>query len=423
MSPPPAPFDAPTRRRTTRACDQCRKTKSRCEHPPQSEEPCRNCVLSGTGDNLLYALLIVAHYVFPQECTFLEPSHKRGPPKGLGIFIIYWTWTNSPGAQRYLSALEQRLHDAEALLGVIISSHDPRATTMILDLQKDSLAAAIIARVANSSFGPVGRNALQHRDNNTNPRRRSVDLRHQQISEQEAPMIDSNGHLVFTAPSHTWQDYLNLRLSLESRFRTQGSSKSYDQSPASPSDHNHLAPKLPELDTAFHFPISSTVDATHMTLDACVVASPTSNSEQMTGSLETPEPKEIDEIAQTPSTNRSDSTLVDMGAPPSHEETNDYAKNPYSRDYLNGSLGLDTGFSAMLDQPFGTSGMSESPLELNKPRARWSKDGDDADSTSWTRLVVEESEPPSLFDGGRVSSSLELHELVGPRDLWWLQTQ
>lgn len=121
---------------------------------------------------------------------------------------------------------------------------------MVQDLSKDSLAAAIIARVTNSTFGPIGRNALQHRDSNNNARRRSVDLRSQQMVEQETPQIDGNGtyprplffalllliiflqgHLVFTTPSHTWQDYLNLRLSLEYRIRNQENLKPFPQDP------------------------------------------------------------------------------------------------------------------------------------------------------------------------------------------------
>lgn len=180
---------------------------------------------------------------------FSRAKSQAGPSKGvckaaqsnLEAFLLTFH------CFRYLSALEQRLHDAEALLGVIISSPDPRATTMVQDLSKDSLAAAIIARVTNSTFGPIGRNALQHRDSNTNTRRRSIDLRNQQMTEQETPVIDGNGietflsapfpvcpntylgHLVFTTPSHTWQDYLNLRLSLESRIRNQDQLKPFSQ--------------------------------------------------------------------------------------------------------------------------------------------------------------------------------------------------
>jgi hypothetical protein len=58
---------------------------------------------------------------------------------------------------RYLTALEQRLNDAEALLGALICSKDSRAATLITDLSQDPLAAAILDRIAKSEFGPQGR--------------------------------------------------------------------------------------------------------------------------------------------------------------------------------------------------------------------------------------------------------------------------
>lgn len=60
------------------------------------------------------------------ECTFLGPSRKRGPPKG------------------YIDAIEARLHQTEAVLGIILSlaggldgtrgDGDPGATSLIEDL-------------------------------------------------------------------------------------------------------------------------------------------------------------------------------------------------------------------------------------------------------------------------------------------------
>ena len=60
------------------------------------------------------------------ECTFLGPSRKRGPPKG------------------YIDAIEARLHQTEAVLGIILSlaggldgsrgPGDPGATSLIEDL-------------------------------------------------------------------------------------------------------------------------------------------------------------------------------------------------------------------------------------------------------------------------------------------------
>jgi hypothetical protein len=48
--------------------------------------------------------------------VFLGPSRKRGPPKG------------------YIDALEARMQQAEALLGILIGSGDERALTLLADL-------------------------------------------------------------------------------------------------------------------------------------------------------------------------------------------------------------------------------------------------------------------------------------------------
>jgi hypothetical protein len=56
------------------------------------------------------------------ECTFLGPSRKRGPPKG------------------YIDAIEARLHQTEALLGILIGTADERAQSLLQDLSKVSLS-------------------------------------------------------------------------------------------------------------------------------------------------------------------------------------------------------------------------------------------------------------------------------------------
>lgn len=84
---------------------------------------------------------------FGTACTFLGPSRKRGPPKG------------------YIDAIEARLHQTEALLGIIISlsssqsssSGDERAKSLLSDLSKDPLAREIINRVDGSVYGVKGR--------------------------------------------------------------------------------------------------------------------------------------------------------------------------------------------------------------------------------------------------------------------------
>ncbi|KAJ7165119.1 fungal-specific transcription factor domain-containing protein [Mycena filopes] len=134
------------RRRSSKACDQCRKSKCKCERTTPGE-PCRSCVLLGT------------------ECTFLGPSRKRGPPKG------------------YIDAIEARLHQTEALVGILLAAArvpphststsnnasgsnnndtgagDERARALLHDLREDPLARAILARVEASPYGPGGRGA------------------------------------------------------------------------------------------------------------------------------------------------------------------------------------------------------------------------------------------------------------------------
>ncbi|KAE9408528.1 hypothetical protein BT96DRAFT_970469 [Gymnopus androsaceus JB14] len=112
--------ERPIRRRSSKACDQCRKSKCKCERSSPNE-PCRNCVMLAT------------------PCTFLGPSRKRGPPKG------------------YIDAIEARLHQAEALLGIMLASGDPRAETLLRDISQDPLAREIINRVDNSPYGVKGR--------------------------------------------------------------------------------------------------------------------------------------------------------------------------------------------------------------------------------------------------------------------------
>lgn len=183
------------RRRSSKACDQCRKSKCKCERT-NPQDPCRNCVMLGTrkfssslaSSHLprwlpFLVLLVVffrldwlrraraqgffpplslggasrkvcvcacaraqlspsprAHPLFLSgcvcvddamseliasfssfaECTFLGPSRKRGPPKG------------------YIDAIEARLHQTEALIGILLSSKDSRAKSMLEDLAEVS---------------------------------------------------------------------------------------------------------------------------------------------------------------------------------------------------------------------------------------------------------------------------------------------
>jgi hypothetical protein len=100
----------------TTACDQCRKSKCKCERSAPGE-PCKSCVMLGTC-NYPYLSSRSLSNTLHLACTFLGPSRKRGPPKG------------------YIDAIEARLHQTEALLGIIIASKDPRAQSLLSDIGK-----------------------------------------------------------------------------------------------------------------------------------------------------------------------------------------------------------------------------------------------------------------------------------------------
>ncbi|KAI6120679.1 fungal-specific transcription factor domain-containing protein [Pisolithus croceorrhizus] len=197
-----------SRKRSSRACDQCRRTKSKCEpsHVPGS---CRSCAVSGN------------------TCTFLGPSYKRGPPKG------------------YIQAIEQRWHQVEALLGAIIACSDSRVQNLLTEIREDDLAREILDRVDTGPFGPSGRLtqatgatkedflACIFRSNEGSVREASR-LRRQSRMSREIVSKSSGANSLSTFPTTDWQDRLTARLT-RSALNTEGTSR-LSQSPSFPSD-------------------------------------------------------------------------------------------------------------------------------------------------------------------------------------------
>ncbi|KAG1760291.1 fungal-specific transcription factor domain-containing protein [Suillus occidentalis] len=144
--------DRVVRRRSSKACDQCRKSKCKCERAGDGEA-CKSCIMLGT------------------PCTFLGPSRKRGPPKG------------------YIDAIEARLHQTEALLGVLLAVEAEHGESVLNELH-DALAREILNRVDSSTYGVKGR-----KGGNTKPRPNNV-------TATEGSVIDIQS----THPSNEWQD-------------------------------------------------------------------------------------------------------------------------------------------------------------------------------------------------------------------------
>jgi hypothetical protein len=96
----------------------------------------------------------------------------------------------------YLSALETRLHEAEALLGAIIAS--PQAESLVATLSKDPLAGQIITRVNKSVFGALGRSRPGQSDVGPSRNRRRPDKARQRMSNNEVVYSRESG-----GPAHS----------------------------------------------------------------------------------------------------------------------------------------------------------------------------------------------------------------------------
>lgn len=93
------------RRRVTRACDECRRKKIKCD----GVYPCSHCTVYSYGKNCFVSPLTYYFLTCNRnaECTYDQPSNRRRNPP-----------------PQYVEALEARLHKAEALLKVVLPDLD-----------------------------------------------------------------------------------------------------------------------------------------------------------------------------------------------------------------------------------------------------------------------------------------------------------
>ena len=100
------------RRRVTRACDECRRKKIKCD----GKQPCTHCTVYSYGERasrLCQAWLLIVD----ADCTYDQPSNRRRNP-----------------APQYVENLEHRVHRAETLLHILIPN---------LDLNDPGIEAAV----------------------------------------------------------------------------------------------------------------------------------------------------------------------------------------------------------------------------------------------------------------------------------------
>ncbi|KAI0818484.1 fungal-specific transcription factor domain-containing protein [Trametes gibbosa] len=174
--------------RSAKACDRCRRSKSKCQPAPEEGEPCKSCALIGA------------------ECTYTAPSFRRGPPKG------------------YIQALEHRLHQVESVLAAVMTSPDPRTRSVIDELAKDELAAHILDTVDTGPFGRTGREKRAYDTTKDNfftsivaerPKPQSHRSRRESRATREnviENVIARDPMIQTTRPTLLWQDRLSERL-------------------------------------------------------------------------------------------------------------------------------------------------------------------------------------------------------------------
>ena len=95
------------RRRVTRACDECRRKKIKCD----GTQPCTHCTIYSYGQYMACVCGLARSSMFDVtmviECTYDKPSNRRRNP-----------------TPQYVEALEDRLHRAEALLRNLLPDVD-----------------------------------------------------------------------------------------------------------------------------------------------------------------------------------------------------------------------------------------------------------------------------------------------------------
>ncbi|KAK5160830.1 hypothetical protein LTR04_004517 [Oleoguttula sp. CCFEE 6159] len=109
------------RRRVTRACDECRRKKIKCD----GKQPCTHCT------------------VYSYECTYDQPSNRKRNP-----------------TPQYIEAIEQRLHRAEALLKIVLPNVDPGDPDVDAVLQQGNLPSSVPGLGQPSSSGAKPRPPL-----------------------------------------------------------------------------------------------------------------------------------------------------------------------------------------------------------------------------------------------------------------------
>lgn len=107
----------PKKRNVERACDDCRRRKTRCDGPKMPDNVCTNCVQNR---KMCTYMLAQSFFEYVSPLTPLsnsEASKPRGPPKAFVVLgFPPHLPCNSYASYSYVTSLEDRMEKMEALL-------------------------------------------------------------------------------------------------------------------------------------------------------------------------------------------------------------------------------------------------------------------------------------------------------------------
>lgn len=169
---PSKPIHVQKRRRVTRACDECRRKKIKCD----GTQPCTHCTVYSYGqywnrDAEVRSAETDGYHIADTravECTYNQPSHRRRNP-----------------APQYIQSLENRLHRAETILRTVlpdIDLDDPNLDTAVLERIEGLL------KVEKSSEG--GRTRIEPLST-LSPRRGGLEREQESLLESMVDHTDS----------------------------------------------------------------------------------------------------------------------------------------------------------------------------------------------------------------------------------------
>lgn len=163
------------RRRVTRACDECRRKKIKCD----GKQPCTHCTVYsyGTQRNRVYVKETPQLLTLEVECTYDQPSNRR-----------------RNAAPQYIEALEKRLKRMETVLNIVLPGVDIEEPNLESALQQNAFQFNKPGATNGIALVQMGDRAAPHMDVGAESQLESMVKSTGQLDLDEEGHWDFHGH-------------------------------------------------------------------------------------------------------------------------------------------------------------------------------------------------------------------------------------